>query len=114
MYRQVGPCQFDQEGILQKGVIIRHLVLPGRLKEAKEVMDWVSQHFPPGAVLFSLMSQYIPWGRAPEFPEINRRLRRSEARSAAEYMENLGLAGFTQDGAAAQDAFIPNFDLTGV
>ena len=77
-------------------------------------MDWVAERFRPGEVLFSLMSQYIPWGRAGEFPELNRRLRPSEARSARQYMAALGLEGFVQEDASAQSAFIPAFDLTGV
>lgn len=65
-----------EDGLLKRGVLIRHLILPGRLEEAKAVMDWIAEQFPPGAVLFSLMGQYVPWGRAAEFPEIDRRLRR--------------------------------------
>lgn len=114
MYRQTGPCVYDGDGLLRRGVIIRHLILPGRLKEAKAVMDWVAEQFPRGAVPFSLMSQYTPWGRAAEYPEINRTIRGSERRSAQVYMENLGLAGFVQEDGAAQSAFIPAFDLTGV
>ena len=81
---------------------------------AKEVMDWVAGTFPPGTVLFSLMSQYIPWGRAKDFPELNRRLRKSEVRAAADYMANLGLDGFVQEEAAAKAEFIPAFDFTGL
>ena len=114
MVRQTGPCVYDGDGLLQRGVIIRHLLLPGRLAEAKRVMDWVAGTFPPGTVLFSLMSQYIPWGRASEYPEINRRLRPSEARAAEQYMDALGLEGFAQDGGADQAGYIPPFDLTGV
>ena len=114
MVRQTGPCVYDGDGLLQRGVIIRHLLLPGRLAEAKRVMDWVAETFPPGTVLFSLMSQYIPWGRASEYPEINRRLRPSEARAAEQYMDALGLEGFAQDGGADQAGYIPPFDLTGV
>ncbi|MBM6938974.1 radical SAM protein [Pseudoflavonifractor phocaeensis] len=114
MVRQVGACAFDEEGMLRRGVIIRHLILPGRLAEAKEVMDWVAETFPPGMVLFSLMSQYTPWGKAKELPGLNRRLRPSEIRAAQDYMAQLGLEGFTQDDAAAKSEYIPNFDLTGV
>ena len=114
MYRQTGPCVYDGDGLLRRGVIIRHLILPGRLSETKEVMDWVAEHFAPGQVLFSLMSQYIPWGRAGEFPEIDRKLRPSEARSARQDMDALGLTGFTQEDSSAESAFIPAFDLTGV
>lgn len=114
MVNQVGKCTFDETGMLRRGVIIRHLILPGRLAEAKEVMDWVAGTFAPGTVLFSLMSQYTPWGRAKELPGLNRRLRPSEIRAAQDYMAQLGLEGFTQDDAAAKSEYIPNFDLTGV
>ena len=113
MFAQAGPCLVE-DGLLKKGVLIRHLLLPGGLTEAKAVMDWVAETFPPGAVLFSLMGQYLPLGRAAEFPEIDRTLRPSELRHAIEYMEALGLQGFTQDAAAASDSYIPAFDLTGV
>ena len=113
MVRQTGPCVVE-DGLLKRGTVIRHLVLPGRLAEAKRVMDFISEEFPAGTVLFSLMSQYVPQGRAAEFPEINRRLRGSEARNAQAYMEALGLDGFTQEGSAADADYIPPFDLTGV
>lgn len=114
MVRQTGPCVYDENGLLKRGVIIRHLLLPGKLAEAKRVMDWVREQFAQGEVLFSLMSQYIPWGRAAEFPEINRRVRPSEARAAEAYMADLGLEGFAQGVEAAQADYIPPFDLTGV
>ncbi|WP_297199618.1 4Fe-4S cluster-binding domain-containing protein [uncultured Flavonifractor sp.] len=113
MVRQTGPYRYE-DGLLKRGVIIRHLLLPGKLAEAKRVMDWVAETFQPGQVLFSLMSQYIPWGRAAEYPELNRRLRPSEIRAAEGYMADLGLEGFTQGAEAAQADYIPPFDLTGV
>ena len=113
MVRQTGPYCYEN-GLLKRGVIIRHLLLPGKLAEAKRVMDWVAETFQPGQVLFSLMSQYIPWGRAAEYPELNRRLRPSEIRAAEGYMTDLGLEGFTQGAEAAQAEYIPPFDLTGV
>ena len=114
MVRQAGPCRFDENGLLTRGVVIRHLLLPGRLAQAREVMDWVAGTFPPGTVLFSLMSQYLPWGRAADCPEIHRRLRKSEVRAAEAYMANLGLEGFAQGTEAAKEEFIPAFDLTGL
>lgn len=114
MYRQTGPCVFDEDGMLKKGVIIRHLILPGRLEEAKAVMDWVAGHFAPGDVLLSLMSQYTPCGKANDDPALSRTLRPSEARNAREYMNNLGLEGFVQEDSSAQSEYIPPFDLTGV
>ena len=114
MFRQTGPYQLDEQGIMIKGVIIRHLVLPGQLDAAKQVMDWVKETFAPGDVLFSLMSQYTPYGHASDFPEINRPLRKGEARKAAEYMALLELEGFTQEQSSASEQFIPPFDLSGV
>ena len=114
MVRQTGPCVFDEEGILRRGVIIRHLLLPGGLGQAKAVMDWVSGEFAPGTVLFSLMSQYTPWGDLSALPELDRRLRPGEIRAAQEYMQNLGLAGFTQERTSAKEEYTPPFDLTGI
>lgn len=114
MVRQTGPCRFDEHGMMKKGVIIRHLVLPGQLEAARQVMDWVKEQFAPGEVLFSLMSQYTPYGHAADFSEINRPLRKGETRRAAEYMELLGLEGFTQEQSSASEQYIPSFDLTGV
>ena len=114
MVRQTGPYQLDGDGLLRRGVVIRHLLLPGRLAQAKEVMDWVAGTFPPGTVLSSLMSQYTPWGRAGAFPPLDRPLRKSEIRGAEQYMANLGLEGFTQGVEAVGAEYIPAFDLTGV
>lgn len=114
MVRQTGPCVLDGEGLLRRGTVIRHLLLPGGLNEAKAVMDFVAEAFAPGEVWFSLMSQYVPLGRAGEYPEINRTLRPSERRSAEAYMAALGLEGFVQDPDSASGAYVPNFDLTGV
>ena len=114
MVRQTGPCQFDGEGLLRRGTVIRHLILPGQVGQAKAVMDWVSREFPPGTVLFSLMSQYTPWGDLSACPELDRRLRPGEMRAAREYMENLGLDGFTQERTSAREEYTPPFDLTGI
>lgn len=114
MVRQVGACELDENGLMKKGVVIRHLLLPGQVAGAKAVMDWVAREFAPGTVLFSLMSQYTPWGRAKEFPEIDRRLRAGEIRTAQQYMDALGLEGFVQDGESAKREYTPEFDLTGI
>lgn len=114
MVRQTGPCQFDENGLLTRGVIIRHLILPGQVQGAKAVMDWVAETFPPHTVLFSLMSQYTPWGNLSQVPEVNRRLRRGEMQAAQDYMAALGLDGFTQERTSAKEEYTPPFDLTGV
>lgn len=113
MYRQRGPVRFEGE-LLKSGVVIRHLILPGQVAEARRVMDWVAESFPPGAVLFSLMAQYTPVGDLKDYPELDRALRPSELRAAREYMAALGLRGYVQELEAVGEGFIPAFDLTGV
>lgn len=113
MYRQRGPVRFEGDR-LKSGVLIRHLLLPGGLPEARAVMDWAAETFPPGGVLFSLMAQYTPMGDLSDCPELARPLRRSEVRAARQYMASLGLPGWVQDLESAGEGFIPSFDLTGV
>ena len=115
MYRQTGPYEIGSDGILKKGVLIRHLILPGQLENTKGVLDYVAETFAPGEVLYSLMRQYTPWGRAAEFPEINRKITEEEYEEAEAYMEELGIEdGYVQQKESAKDDFIPAFDGTGV
>lgn len=113
MVRQRGPVRLEG-GLLKSGVLIRHLILPGQVSEAKRVMDWAADSFPPGTVLFSLMAQYTPVGGLDGFPELRRPLRASELKAARAYMENLGLAGYVQELDSSGEGFIPAFDLTGL
>lgn len=113
MVRQTGPYVLE-DGLLKRGVLVRHLILPGAVSEAKRVMDWLAAAFPPHTVLCSIMSQYTPWGKAKTMPELNRTLRGSEIRSAQAYGCALNLDGFLQERLSATDAFIPTFDLTGI
>ena len=115
MVRQMGPYRLGEDGLLKSGVIIRHLVLPRALDNTKAVIRWVAETFGPGEVLFSLMSQYTPMGRAGEYPEINRRLTREEYDAAVAHMERSGIEdGFYQELSSAREEYTPNFDLTGV
>ncbi len=115
MFRQTGPYQLDSDGILQKGVLIRHLILPGQVENTKRVLEYVAETFEPGDVLFSLMRQYTPWGRASEFPEINRPITDEEYEECESYMEALGIEdGYVQQKASSNANFIPAFDGTGV
>lgn len=113
MYRQRGPVRFEGD-LLKSGVVIRHLILPGQVAEARRVMDWVAERFPAGDVLFSLMAQYTPVGDLTDYPELNRTLRASELRAAREYMTALGLSGYVQELESVGEGFIPAFDLTGI
>lgn len=115
MFRQVGPVQYDENGLLKKGVIIRHLVLPGQTDSAKDVIDYVADHFEKGSVLFSLMSQYIPCGEATRYPEINRRLTQEEYDEVAQYLMDSPIDnGFMQELDSADEQYVPDFDLSGV
>ena len=102
-----------QDGLLVRGVLIRHLVLPGQLDNTRRVIDWVAETFRPGEVLFSLMSQYTPQPGA--VGPLARHVTRAEYRAAAAYMENCGIRdGFTQERTSAREEYTPAFDLTGV
>ena len=115
MHRQVGDYAMDEDGIMQKGIIIRHLLMPGLVEDSKKIIDWVASTFKPGQVMFSLMHQYIPHGRASEYPEINRKVTDEEYAEVEDYLMNSDIEdGFVQDGDAACEEFIPTFDGTGV
>ncbi len=117
MIRQTGPYVIDGEGLLRRGVLIRHMMLPGGLEDSLAVVRLVAENFRPGEVLFSLLRQYLPCGRVlnGEFPELNRRVgERAYGRVVAE-MFDLGMTdGFTQGRGAAAEEFIPVFDGTGL
>ncbi len=112
MHRQAGDYVIE-DGLIRRGVIIRHLLLPGALDNAKAVMDWVAGTFRPGQALFSLMSQYTPQPGASGL--LARRVTGGEYRAALAYMENLGIAdGYCQDSSSAREEYTPAFDLSGV
>lgn len=115
MFRQTGPFRMDGDGLLQSGVLIRHLILPEQGDNSRRVIDWVSDTFEPGDVLFSLMSQYTPMGELSAFPELQHTV--SPALNAAIYAHLLDSRiedGFYQDLEAATGEMIPKFDGTGV
>ena len=112
MYRQTGPYVLE-DGLLKRGVLIRHLLLPGQLENTRRCIDWVAEHFAPGQVLFSLMSQYTPQPGAAG--NLARHVTAAEYRAAAQYMENCGITdGYTQERTSAREEYTPDFDLSGV
>ena len=112
MFRQTGPYQMEN-GQLQRGVLIRHLLLPGELENTRRVIDWVAETFRPGEVLFSLMSQYTPQPGAAG--PLARHVTRAEYRAAVTYMENCGVTdGYTQERTSAREEYTPDFDLSGI
>jgi len=115
MFRQRGPAVFDSDGIMQSGVIIRHMMLPGNVENTLGVIDWVSDTFRDGEVVFSLMSQYTPPREKTPFPELDRRLCPEEYAAAFSWMELCGIKnGFCQELSSAREEYTPPFDLTGV
>ncbi len=106
MVRQVGAPQWEGER-LKKGVIIRHLILPGQVENSLKVLDWIGENFAPGQVLVSLMRQYTPMGglAAP----FDRRVTEEEYQAVLSWMYLNGLEGFTQEDSAADGAYIPDF-----
>ncbi len=106
MVRQTGPVQWEGEKVV-KGVIIRHLILPGHVDNSLKVLDWIGSTFAPGEVLVSLMRQYTPMGNlsAP----LDRRVTDEEYDAVLSWMYLNDLEGFTQEAEAADSVFIPDF-----
>lgn len=114
MYRQVGETVFDEDGIIKKGMIIRHLILPCHTNESIKILDWIRAKLPQD-VYVSLMSQYIPFYKAELYPEINRRLIRREYDKVLKHFCKLGFEnGYVQERNSAEEDYIPAFDLEGV
>lgn len=114
MYRQVGKPVIEGDE-MKRGVLVRHLVLPGCVDNSLGVLDWAAEHFRSGDILFSLMSQYVPMGRAAEMPPFDRRITELEYDSVLSYMMLLGIEdGYTQDFSSAERGYTPSFDLTGL
>lgn len=114
MVRQTGPAVFDSEGMMKRGVIVRHLLLPGHVKNAKAVVKYVYETY-GNQVYLSLMNQYTPLSRVKEFPEINRKVTRREYERLLSYAMELGVENaFIQEGETAAESFIPMFDYEGL
>jgi putative pyruvate formate lyase activating enzyme len=115
MVAQTGGLEYDGEGMLIRGVIVRHLVLPGARGDSMAILKWMSEHLPKGKYLLSLMSQYTPVAGLRGYPELRRRLTTLEYDSVVNEAVRLGLTdGFMQQRDSANTAYIPPFDLTGV
>ena len=113
MFRQTGECVFDGDGIMQKGVVIRHLMLPGETENTLDVIDWVSSEF-GDKVVFSLMSQFTP-NESCEVPQLRKRISEEEYNRAVDYIYLCGMENVcVQDFSSAEKDFTPPFDLTGV
>lgn len=113
MVRQTGKPRFDENGMLQSGVLVRHLVLPMNTRNSIAVLELLAEEF-GSEILVSLMAQYVPCGQAEKFPEINRKITAREFQKVSNRLFELGLDGFVQELKAADKGYIPDFDLTGI
>ena len=115
MVRQRGAYRLDGNGMLQSGVLIRHLILPGHIAESMDVIDYVADAFPSGTVLFSLMSQYTPMPGLERFPELRQTVSAEENGNLIHYLQARRLQdGFWQEISSVGEESIPVFDGSGL
>ena len=113
MQRQV-KSNLIENGIMKRGIIIRHLVLPKNTEQSIKILNWISENLPKDTYI-SLMSQYTPCGREYKYKELNRRIVSAEYSKVIDEFERLGFTkGFMQERNSADTEYIPKFDLTGV
>ena len=113
MHSQVGDYVINDDGIMKSGVIIRHLILPGQLENAKKVIDWVRDTFSDGQVLFSLMSQFTPINSC-NIDSLTRRLTQEEYDEIEDYLYKSGIEdGFMQELSSASEEYVPPFEIGG-
>ncbi len=115
MMNQTGEAKFDENGIMQSGVIVRHLLLPGHVRNARAVVKYVYETYGDQLYL-SLMNQYTPLPQVKkEFPELDRRVTEREYQRLISYALEIGVENaFIQDGNTAKESFIPMFDYEGI
>lgn len=110
MVRQVGTPVFDDEGIMQKGVIVRHLILPNHTKNSIGVLEILKERY-DDKILVSLMGQYIPHGKAMDFEKLSRKITKREYKKVSDKLIELELDGFMQELTSADEKYIPNWDF---
>lgn len=114
MVRQTGACQFEQEGYIRKGTIVRHLILPGHTKNSLAVLEYLHKTY-GNDIFISVMNQYTPVWKQEKYQELNRKVTRREYEKVLNYAVELGIEnGYFQEGETAKESFIPKFDYEGV
>jgi putative pyruvate formate lyase activating enzyme len=114
MYEQAGGVEFDDNGLIKKGLVIRHLILPGLSSESIKVLDWIKTNMPQD-IIVSVMSQYTPCYKAESCPEINRRITRWEYGRVIRHFKRLEFKyGYFQERDSASEDYIPDFNLEGI
>lgn len=112
MYKQVGKAQFDENGLIKTGVIIRHLVLPNHIQNTKNILKWISDNM-PNDIYVSIMAQYFPTYKAKEDNLINRKLNKKEYKEVVNFLYSLDLKnGYIQELGEHEEEYVPNFDLS--
>ena len=112
MYNQVGSPQYDKRGIMKKGIIIRHLILPDNVDNSKVVLKWIKDTFSDNVVL-SLMAQYFPVKHFDKYTELNRKVTESEYKEVENYLYDLEIEnGYIQELGEHEEEYVPNFDLS--
>lgn len=114
MHRQQPCLEWDEAGVLRRGLVVRHLVLPGGWKDSLALLEWLDSALPKDSFLLSLMRQFTPTPACAQVPELNRRLTTFEYEKVAGRAREQGFAGYEQDAGSARETYTPPFDLTGV
>lgn len=114
MKRQCPENIYDEKGIMQKGLIVRHLVLPKNTNQSVEILSWIKNNLGEDTSI-SIMSQYTPYGKIEGIPELQRKITAREYEKVITAAENMGFHNlFLQENTSASENFIPDFDFTGI
>ena len=114
MYRQTGEPVFDEDGMMTKGIIVRHMVLPGQAMDSRKIIDYIYETY-QDKVYLSLMNQYTPSGNLEKYPELKVKVKSKVYERLIDYTLKKGVENaFIQEGQTAKESFIPDFDGEGV
>lgn len=114
MVRQIGDPVFDERGIMKRGVIVRHLVLPGGVEDSKKIIQYLYETY-HNKIYISIMNQFTPVHRRKGYEELNRKVTEEEYNEVVNFAVDLGVEnGFIQEGETAQESFIPDFNTEGI
>lgn len=109
MYNQVGNPVFNENGIIQKGLIIRHMILPGNVKQTKKILKWINESIGKEAYV-SIMAQYFPTNKAYKYEKINRKINKIELKMVENYLYELGMEnGYIQKIEKCEEKYVPDF-----
>jgi len=114
MFRQRPRCEYDSDGVMKKGMIVRHMLIPKHVYDAKKIFEYLYKTYGDN-VTYSIMSQYTPMSHFDDYPELNRTVTQKEYNSLLDFCIELGIENaYIQDPGTACESFVPSFDNTGV